>query len=78
MQRWSNDILKSTLHRVVKPYQADSDCYPARYSIAYFCNPNFDCQIDCLPTCYSAENPPKYEPVNSFDYLVGRLNNTYM
>lgn len=38
LARWSNDVLKSTMHRVVEPSHAeadgDGDNYPARYSIA--------------------------------------------
>ena len=77
LQRWSNDRLKSTLHRVVRPYKSTNGVFPERYSIAYFCNPNFDSFIECLPTCWSIENPKKYEGINSFDYLVSRLKSTY-
>jgi hypothetical protein len=34
LARWSNDTIKSTIHRVVEP-PTKSDKYPARYSIAY-------------------------------------------
>lgn len=38
LARWSNDVLKSTMHRVVEPSlaegEAEGDTYPARYSIA--------------------------------------------
>ncbi|KAF2432360.1 thymine dioxygenase [Tothia fuscella] len=81
LTRWSNDNIKSTKHRVVepppKPNQATGEEHPARYSIAYFCNPNFDKQIDVIPsTCREGEKP-KYEGVNSGDYLVKRLTATY-
>ncbi len=29
--------------------------------------------VACLPTCMSAENPPKYEQVFAGDYLVKRF-----
>jgi isopenicillin N synthase-like dioxygenase len=35
LARWSNDNIKSTIHRVVEPPSGDRDIYPARYSIAY-------------------------------------------
>ncbi|KAI2470390.1 hypothetical protein F4781DRAFT_390787 [Annulohypoxylon bovei var. microspora] len=35
LARWSNDNIKSTIHRVVEPPSGDGDAYPARYSIAY-------------------------------------------
>ncbi|XP_028781098.1 2-oxoglutarate-Fe(II) type oxidoreductase hxnY-like isoform X5 [Neltuma alba] len=56
LERWSNCIFKSTLHRVLGNGQE-------RYSIAYFLEPNHDCLVECLPTCKSESNPPKtYEP----------------
>ena len=55
LSRWSNDVLRSTLHRVVAPpAQAISETEamtPARQSIAFFSNPNFDAEIECLPNC---------------------------
>ena len=34
LARWSNDTIKSTIHRVVEPPAADGPVHPARYSIA--------------------------------------------
>ncbi|KAH9867130.1 hypothetical protein IAQ61_007722 [Plenodomus lingam] len=80
LARWSNDTIKSTLHRVVEPpvqpEDAERDAYPARYSIAYFCNPNFDRVIRTLPGTYGAEGS-KYEDVGSREYVMGRLTATY-
>lgn len=81
LQRWSNDIIRSTEHRVVSPPTPPTgDHYPARYSIAYFCNPNWDATIDCLEGCYGdvAEGQKKkYAPINTHQYLVSRLKATY-
>ncbi|KAG6723561.1 hypothetical protein I3842_03G214600 [Carya illinoinensis] len=52
LERWSNGIFKSTLHRVLVNGQE-------RYSIAYFVEPSHDCLVECLPTCKSENNPPK-------------------
>lgn len=80
LARWSNDTIKSTKHRVVEPPlkegQEVGDVYPARYSVAYFCNPNFDRFIDAIPGTYE-ETGKKYEGVNSGEYLVRRLAATY-
>ncbi|EXJ94508.1 hypothetical protein A1O1_02904 [Capronia coronata CBS 617.96] len=84
LARWSNDMIKSTNHRVIQPpppkdaaADADPDALiPARYSIAYFCNPNFDRLIEALPGTWE-ETGKKYEPINSGDYLVMRLAATY-
>lgn len=53
------------------------DNYPPRYSIAYFCNPNFDRMIDAIPGTVSSDSPKKHEAINSGDYLIKRLTDTY-
>jgi len=77
LSRWSNDVLRSTLHRVVAPPRSASqgDTTPRRQSIAFFCNPNAGENIECIPTCVG--NGPKYEPVETEAYIVGRLRSTY-
>ncbi len=77
LARWSNDVLRSTLHRVVAPAEKISETEsltPARQSIAFFCNPNFSAEVSCLPNCGDVA---KYPPVNTEDYIVGRLAVTY-
>ncbi|KAI9808089.1 MAG: hypothetical protein M1827_007509 [Pycnora praestabilis] len=77
LARWSNDAIKSTLHRVVEPpFDEGKDEYPARYSIPYFCNPNFDKYIDAIPGTWEAGGK-KYEGINSGEYMVRRLAETY-
>jgi isopenicillin N synthase-like dioxygenase len=86
LARWSNDFIKSTRHRVIEPpkpegeYQDDtSNSYPARYSIAYFCNPNNNKLIEALPGTYGEEInvTKKYADITAGDYLVQRLTATY-
>jgi len=62
LARWSNDTIKSTKHRVVEP-PTKAEVHPARYSIAYFCNPNFDRFIDAIPGTYDGVKPKKYEGI---------------
>ncbi|KAJ9638768.1 hypothetical protein H2199_006628 [Coniosporium tulheliwenetii] len=80
LARWSNDLVKSTKHRVVepplKPGEEVGKKYPARYSVAYFCNPNFNKWIDAIPGTFEEEGK-KYPGVNSGEYLVQRLAATY-
>nr|GAT53058.1 2OG-Fe oxygenase family [Mycena chlorophos] len=77
LQRWSNDTLRSTLHRVVAPpatpVNAHEEITRERKSIAFFCNPNFTQEIACLPNC----GIPKYPSVSTEEYIVGRLTATY-
>ncbi|KAG6019052.1 hypothetical protein E4U41_003430 [Claviceps citrina] len=76
MARWSNDTIKSTVHRVVEPPSQDDE-HPDRYSIAYFCNANKNSLIETLPGTYATEQDKKYEPINGWDYLIKRLEATY-
>ncbi|GMJ07392.1 hypothetical protein like AT1G35190 [Hibiscus trionum] len=70
LERWSNCIFKSTLHRVLGNGQD-------RYSIAYFVEPNHDCLVECLPTCKSEKNPPKFPPIRCSTYLSQRYKDTH-
>ncbi|KAI1761433.1 Clavaminate synthase-like protein [Hypoxylon sp. FL1150] len=45
LMSWSDDRFKSTFHRVKTPTDPASDYYGPRYSIAYFNQPNTDCEI---------------------------------
>ncbi|OJJ37300.1 hypothetical protein ASPWEDRAFT_170786 [Aspergillus wentii DTO 134E9] len=85
LARWSNDTIKSTRHRVVEPPREagdepehSSDSYPARYSIAYFCNPNRAKFIEALPGTYGEDihRAKKYSGISAGDYLVQRLTAT--
>jgi len=57
LQMWTNDLYVSTLHRVV------NSSSKARISQPLFTYPHGKTLIECLPTCHSAGNPPKYEPI---------------
>lgn len=69
LMRWSNDQLRSALHRVtLPPHQDGAPVTRARYSIPYFVSPDPDAVIECLPVCTGTTNPPKYPPVTQRDY----------
>ncbi|KAM0944693.1 putative aminocyclopropanecarboxylate oxidase [Dioscorea sansibarensis] len=70
LERWSNCIFRSTLHRVITDGRE-------RYSIAYFVEPSHDCIVECLPTCKSEENPPKFPPISCSAYLSQRYKDTH-
>ena len=67
MARWSNDRFASTWHRVVNRSSVE------RYSVPFFYRPNHEALIECLPSCRSASNPPRYEPVRVGEHAIGRL-----
>jgi len=64
MRRWSNDRFLSTPHGVLNESGND------RYSIAYFHSPNPNAVIECVPTCVTAENPPRYAPAVYRDLVL--------
>ncbi|XP_042042233.1 2-oxoglutarate-Fe(II) type oxidoreductase hxnY-like isoform X1 [Salvia splendens] len=70
LERWSNCFFRSTLHRVLGNGRE-------RYSIAFFVEPNHDCVVECLPTCQSEQNPPKFTPIKCEDYLLQRYKDTH-
>ncbi|KUI66804.1 hypothetical protein VM1G_02190 [Cytospora mali] len=83
LMRWSNDYLKSTLHRVTLPPVATEQpaggksMTRARYSIPYFVSPDPESIIECLPACSSTKNPAKYPPVVQEDYRRMRAKLQY-
>jgi isopenicillin N synthase-like dioxygenase len=64
---WTNDVYVSNLHRVVNRSGRE------RYSIPMFFNLDYGAPVRPLRSCVSAENPARYEPIASGDYLVGRF-----
>ncbi|KAI2470934.1 thymine dioxygenase [Annulohypoxylon bovei var. microspora] len=83
LMRWSNDFLKSTLHRVTRPpvhanLQIDGKLMTRpRYSIPYFVSPDPKAVIECLSVCTNKKRPIKYEPVVQEEYRRMRARGQY-
>lgn len=75
MSVWTNNRWVSTRHRVINPPRHQS--HRARYSLAFFHQPNFDTLIECLPGCASKTNPPTWLPVRSGDYILEKFRLAY-
>lgn len=67
LQRWTNDYFKSTKHRVV-----NSHIHLPRYSMPHFVDPTPGTIVKCL-----LDEEPKYEPIESLEYLNWRLSQSY-
>ena len=66
--RWTNDVLKSTNHRIV-----NTDLTRSRYSMPYFVDPGRDVIIKNL-----TNQPDKYPPISAYEYLKWRLAQSYV
>eukprot|EP00977_Amphora_coffeiformis_P001403 scaffold287_cov173-Amphora_coffeaeformis.AAC.17 len=69
MQRWTNGKWVSTLHRVVVFGSSNNN---RRQSMAFFVNMNADALIEPVPSCISAENPRRYEPITAGQHLMAK------
>ncbi|KAG1854772.1 thymine dioxygenase [Suillus tomentosus] len=79
LRRWSNDTIRSTLHRVRAPPDAvtKDGMLPDRYSIPYFCAADFSTVVDSIPGTWTADYPKKYEPVSVEEYVMKRFAADY-
>ena len=68
MARWTNDVYRSTPHRVVGPATGD------RLSIPFFVNPDPGTVVDTAPSCISDARPRRYEPVTAGEFLARRID----
>lgn len=70
MARWSNDVFKSTPHRVVPRATAMKN---GRQSIAFFSDPDPEVMIETIPSCVSESNPSKYPPITAGEHIRQRI-----
>jgi isopenicillin N synthase-like dioxygenase len=64
LHRWTNERFLSTPHRV------RNVSGHVRYAIPFFCDPDHDTVIECLPSCRSEAQPAKYPPIKFGDYAL--------
>ena len=71
LMRWTNDVYRSTPHRVTNPQGRD------RFSIAFFLDANPDALVEAIPSCVSPGEAPLYAPITAGAYLASRFAQTY-
>ena len=71
LQRLTNNVLRSTTHRVVNPPK--DQWGTTRFSIPFFLHPTSEMRLDCLGNCVTKENPKMYEDISAGEFLNERL-----
>ncbi|MCH6258595.1 hypothetical protein MLD52_18690 [Puniceicoccaceae bacterium K14] len=70
LSRWTNDLYRSTAHRVqVRSASAKS----GRLSIAFFSDPDPDVVVETLPSCISEETPKKYPSITAENHILQKI-----
>ena len=67
LARWSNDIFRSTPHRVLNLSGEE------RMSVPFFYGTDFMAFIDTLPSCISQDRPKRYDAVMSGEHVLNRF-----
>ena len=71
MAEWTNGRWLSTLHRVGNPPRGEASV--RKTSLLFFHQPNYDAAIECIPTCTSADNPPRYGGTTSGEHVTMKI-----
>jgi len=71
LQRFTNNKLKSTTHRVVNPPR--EKWHTSRFSIPFFLHPKGSMSLACLPGCIDKDHPKAYADATAGEYLDERL-----
>ena len=71
LQRFTNNKLMSTTHRVVNPKR--ELWHTSRFSIPFFLHPRSSMSLQCLESCIDGAHPKAYEDATAGEYLDERL-----
>jgi isopenicillin N synthase-like dioxygenase len=71
LQRLTNNMLKSTTHRVVNPPR--EFWHTSRFSMPFFLHPRSNMSLACLDRCIDTEHPKAYVDITAGEYLDERL-----
>jgi len=71
LQRFTNNKLKSTTHRVVNPPR--ELWHTSRFSIPFFLHPKSAMSLSALESCIDEQHPKAYDDITAGEYLEERL-----
>ena len=71
LQRLTNGVLKSTIHRVVNP--AREKMNTSRFSIPFFMHPRAEMSLAALEHCVTPDNPKKEADITAGEFLNERM-----
>lgn len=71
LQRLTNNVMRSTTHRVVNPPKEKWGT--SRFSTPFFLHPVSEMDLSVLPSCITEENPKSYDDITAGEYLDERL-----
>ncbi|GAA5955481.1 hypothetical protein JCM8115_006767 [Rhodotorula mucilaginosa] len=72
LQRITNGVFKSTVHRAINRTGQD------RMSMPFFFGLDYDAMLETLPSCITEDRPAKYEPITAGAYVEKRMKETYV
>jgi isopenicillin N synthase-like dioxygenase len=71
LQRFTNNKLRSTTHRVVNPPK--ELWHTSRFSMPFFLHPRSEMSLACLESCVDENHPKTYPDATAGEYLDERL-----
>lgn len=72
MNRWTNGLWKSTLHRVTNPRSLNS-INSQRQTLGYFMHPDFDALIEVIPSCIARGTAAKFAPIKAGEHIAEKI-----